>query len=143
MRGMLLLVPVVIALSNAGTENGGQDLDKLQGVWTVVAAERNGRTEPEEEFQNDLVTIKKAEMTVARKGSVRNIYRIKLDPAKTPGQIDLIGVTGLDEGKTLRGIYRLEGDRWTLCAGTQQRPTEFKSKEDSTLRLTTLKRKKS
>jgi uncharacterized protein (TIGR03067 family) len=89
------------------------------------------------------VLFKKAEMTVSRKGMVRNIYKVKLDTSGDRRHIDLIGVTGLDEGKTLRGIYKLDGDCLTLCAGTQERPTTFKTQAGSTLRLTTLQRTKS
>jgi len=141
MRTIPLFCTLVLALATAGAGEPGRDLDRLQGTWAVTAAERNGRTVPEEELEGDTVYFKKAEMTVVRKGMVRNVYKVKLDAAKDPRHIDLVGVTGLDEGKTLRGIYRLEGDRLTLCAGLEDRPTEYKTRPGSTLRLTTLKRK--
>ena len=35
----------------------------------------------------------------------------KLDPSKSPKEIDLIGLDGPQKGKTMQGIYRLEDGR--------------------------------
>jgi uncharacterized protein (TIGR03067 family) len=56
----------------------------------------------------------------------------KLDPTKTPGEIDLIPLEGPEKGLTMPGIYAIEGDTLKICfTGPQQvRPKEFKTIED-------------
>jgi len=143
MRFSLLLAPLLLALDNSGADNLKQQFDQFQGTWKVTALEVGGHTLAAKDYENDLVTFKKGEMTVVRKGTVVNVYRVKLDPSKEPKQVELLGVTGLDEGKTLRGIYRLEADRLTLCVGPGERARDFVTRIDTTQALTSLKRHKS
>jgi uncharacterized protein (TIGR03067 family) len=68
--------------------------------------------------------------------------RYRVDPAQTPREIDIIATTGENEGKTLKGIYRLEKDTLTLCyiVPDKDRPTQFKSEPGSGVTLTVWKR---
>jgi uncharacterized protein (TIGR03067 family) len=125
----------------AGVDDVDQ-MQRLQGEWVVVSAERNGTPLARKEFETDVVTFDKSEMFVDRKGSIRNTYKVTIDGTRDPKRIDLVGVAGLDQGKTLRGIFQLDGDRLTLCAGLQERPGAFRTATDSMLRLMTLERRK-
>ena len=63
----------------------------------------------------------------------------KLDPSQKPKHIDL--VTPKEEVN--RGIYLLDGDTLKLCATDkpgEDRPTEFKSKEGSSVGLIVFKK---
>jgi uncharacterized protein (TIGR03067 family) len=52
-------------------------------------------------------------------------FEIILRPG-SPGQIDLTRIrNGLRVPEVILGIYRLEGDRCTLCLGYDKRPAEF------------------
>ena len=76
-------------------------------------------------------------------------YSFKLDPTKTPATIDMTvteaGNAKDNEqvGKTLHGIYALDGDNLKLCTDPNVRPTTFdtKGKGRDTV-LTMLKRQK-
>ncbi len=58
--------------------------------------------------------------------------RAVLDPSAKPKTIDLVGYAGKDgqKEKTYLGIYKLDGDRLTICyreTGNDGRPTRFES----------------
>ena len=67
-----------------------------------------------------------------------------IDPKKTPATIDLVPGKGRYEGKTLPGIYKLEGDTLTIAFAEpgKDRPTAFESKAGSGVVLVVHKRAK-
>jgi uncharacterized protein (TIGR03067 family) len=69
----------------------------------------------------------------------------KLDPTKTPKQIDAVRTKGPNAGQKMLGIYELTDDTFKVCfapPGKTERPTEFKSAAGSGQRLMVLKREK-
>jgi uncharacterized protein (TIGR03067 family) len=68
-----------------------------------------------------------------------------LDPDKTPKTIDLTLTGGSNKGKTLAGIYQLDGDNLKVClfGVGKDRPKEFDTKKGTDGMLLVLKRKKS
>ena len=53
----------------------------------------------------------------------------RLDGSARPRAVDLRLTGGPDKGKSVLGIYKLEGDRLTICAGIgDKRPREFTTK---------------
>ena len=69
-----------------------------------------------------------------------------LDASKSPRTVDLTVVEGSDKGKTYRGIYTLEEDRYKICRTTlpdKDRPTEFGTGPKSGLMMVVWKREKS
>jgi RNA polymerase sigma factor (sigma-70 family) len=119
------------------------DKENLQGTWMVVAMEEKGEKKAEEEVKD-----KNAEMFFAGDKVTLPVHwaedqeaGYKLDPAKKPKQIDFL----VGKGKTLKGIYELEGDTWKLCVEMEpdgKRPTEFSTKEGTTHLLVVLKKQK-
>jgi uncharacterized protein (TIGR03067 family) len=66
-----------------------------------------------------------------------------IDPTKKPKHID-ITAKGLNNGMTVKAIYELNGDQLKICMDptSQDRPKEFKSKENSPLGVMILQRVK-
>jgi RNA polymerase sigma factor (sigma-70 family) len=103
------------------------DQERLQGSWAVVAAEVSGKKASAEELKEIALTLDFAgDKVLLTQGGGSEEAAFRLDPTKDPKEIDLI------VGKTdvHRGIYRLEGDRLTLCEShpPQERPAAFASK---------------
>jgi uncharacterized protein (TIGR03067 family) len=68
-------------------------------------------------------------------------------PAKSPKAMDMASLDGQEKGQTAACIYKLDGDRLTICmpyftADPSRRPTEFKAGGADGLMLITLERVK-
>jgi uncharacterized protein (TIGR03067 family) len=69
----------------------------------------------------------------------------RLHPGQRPKAIDLTLAAGPDKGKTFLGIYKLEGDTYTICRPVdpgKERPTAFATRPGSGLMLVVWKRPK-
>jgi uncharacterized protein (TIGR03067 family) len=69
-----------------------------------------------------------------------NEANYKLDETKKPKEM-----TVTHDGKTMLGIYKLEGDKLTVCIANEDdntRPTEFVSKDGTQTMLIVMKREK-
>ena len=71
-------------------------------------------------------------------------FTFKLDPAKSPAQIDLVSLFERDKGKTFQGIYELNGDTLKLCLSRKEgdRPRSFTPRRDDAVVLFELRRVK-
>ena len=68
---------------------------------------------------------------------------IKVDSSKTPKEIDFTYTSGSQNGKTVKGIYKVAGDDLTICRGLtdrDDRPTDFAAPADSGRLLVVWKR---
>lgn len=86
------------------------DEELLQGTWLVVSFEKDGRKQPDP--GKGRIVIKGAELSIGEEGEAEDTFSFKLLPTENPKGIDL-KMPG-EKTPTL-GIYRLEGDRLTLC----------------------------
>jgi uncharacterized protein (TIGR03067 family) len=69
-------------------------------------------------------------------------FRFEINPTQTPPAIDLISPTGRTKGQRRLGIYRLEGDSFTIGFGSPDdpRPVAFESKAARKQAIWTFKR---
>lgn len=119
-----------------------KDLKTLQGTWVTLKLVINGTTlvdlkEPPKEGLISTITYDDHKWVIKLGNTELSTGTSKLDPTKTPKQIDLTNLTGPDKGQTLLAIYELDGDEYRACiaAPGKDRPTEFTSKEGSGQRL--------
>jgi uncharacterized protein (TIGR03067 family) len=111
-------------------ETARKELDDLKGTWVATAWEANGKPTPNDSLKEGAwrLVIKSNEVVIHR-SKRKDSYLVKrLDPKAGPREIDLD-----DEGTALAAIYKLEGEKLTICFGKEGRPTEFKSKDGQTL----------
>jgi RNA polymerase sigma-70 factor (ECF subfamily) len=124
-------------------EEQGQEreaLEQLGGVWQATAVEHNGRKLAAEAVKTFKVRISE---TWIRFESGRNISdaTFKLDPSKKPKVMWL--TSSRDKAPPVRGIYKLEDGRLTICVDNDEgkaEPTEFATRPGSGLTLMVLER---
>ena len=105
------------------------DKEKLRGVWKVVSAKKAGNDLGDQigvtvKFDGDEFTMPEGDQA-----------ELKLDPTKQPKQIDVVPLNGKGKGKTLSGVYKLDGDNLTLHFGLdgQERPAGFEASGETVL----------
>jgi uncharacterized protein (TIGR03067 family) len=120
---------------------------RLEGHWRGVALESDGRraTATELEAMKGGGWVFKGSEVSFEDPNAPGKSAYKLDPSKSPKEIDLIGTEGPQKGKTMEGIYKLEDGRLTICvrdlaAAEKGRPTAFTTEAGSGLGLIVLER---
>ena len=119
------------------------ELERFEGTWRFESLTVQGRDVPLEGLKTTRLTLKgdTFEMTDPM-ATYRGTFRP--DPSVRPRRIDMTFTEGPEAGKTVQGIYELEGDTYKLCVGLtgKARPVEFASKPGSGHALEVLKRQK-
>jgi uncharacterized protein (TIGR03067 family) len=146
----ILVACVLAAGAGRPREKGKTDLAALQGSWVIVEKEFMGKKAAKEE-----VARLKGEMIIEKNvvsqwaedlGEKRLVSRstLKLDPKARPRHMDMTYTGGDLKGKTVLGIYELNGDTLKACYSMEdeKRPTEFAGKQDGKAFLLIYKRVK-
>jgi RNA polymerase sigma factor (sigma-70 family) len=123
----------------AGKDKAPGDEEKILGTWVLVSSEEGGQKGPEELIKGARVTFAAGGKMTVKQGEKEQEFRYELDPSRDPKEF-----SGTNEqGRTVLGIYRLEGDTLTVCFDRGgARPTEFASPEGTTVVLEVLRREK-
>jgi uncharacterized protein (TIGR03067 family) len=132
---LILAVALPLAAQAQEKDAAAEELKRLQGTWVLVGREFDGeKATPEEVKKQEIrVVVKGDKVTATSRGDpVGTEYTVKLDPKAKPRAAQLIHASGPMKGKTAAfSIYKLEGDRLTVCRSPSKRPAEFKTKPDS------------
>jgi uncharacterized protein (TIGR03067 family) len=133
------LAVFLVAAEPPDANQAKKDLDKLQGIWTLVQMEAEGKKLPEDAYKGVKVTFDKDKMAMGKDNQIETAT-IVLDLSKQPKWID----TTSKDGDVLQGIYQLEGDDLKICLSKKRgdRPKEFVTKSDREDSLLILKRQK-
>jgi uncharacterized protein (TIGR03067 family) len=131
----MLVLPLTVVLSlclvsaQAQEDAAKKEFAKLQGTWKRVAAEVDGKKVPAAELQTSTLTVDGDKYMLNMAGQMRTGV-FKLDPSKTPKQIDIVSDAGPNKGKSLPGIYELDGDvfKYVVSSPGKERPTDFTAK---------------
>jgi uncharacterized protein (TIGR03067 family) len=130
-RAVLPCIAVLLVVAATPARDAKKELEKLQGEWTGVSLEENGKKIPDGHVKKFKLTIKGEKWMVQFGDKQVGDATFKIDPAKDPKRIDM---TFKVEGDDLdsHGIYKVDGDTLTLCRahGKAERPKEFKGKDD-------------
>lgn len=59
--------------------------------------------------------------------------KVSVEPGTSPTKIDFLSAEGPNQGKVLKGIYKIDGDTFTCCIALpdKDRPTAFTSQPGS------------
>jgi uncharacterized protein (TIGR03067 family) len=138
------------AIRKLDNDEAKKDAVKLKGAWAAVTFIQSGEgnekpIDPDDStfrfyFSSDKMTLLELVHAGIDKAS------FKLDSTTTPKSIDLTfpPLQGKKNDRTLRGIYKFDGDTLMICYRVDdgERPSEFKSKAGSKTNLVTLNRLK-
>jgi uncharacterized protein (TIGR03067 family) len=129
----IALVPTARADDKA--EAVKKELEKLQGEWQLVSAERDGKKIPEDKFKDESVTLEGDVLTVTKGGKLMQTCKMTLDPTTSPKSFVREVTDGVNKGMKFHGIYELDGDTLTGChtVSDKERPKEFSSKNGASL----------
>jgi uncharacterized protein (TIGR03067 family) len=118
-----------------------RDRDTLEGAWKVVSCEADGWKMPPDAFAGSSIVIKGTRFTSFGMGAPYE-GTIELDETKQPKAFDLLITGGHAAGTRNLGIYKVDGDTWTICLapGGKRRPRTFTTRAGTGLALETLER---
>ena len=126
---LILSTTLVPVAADEPSKEVKEELERLQGTWILVGRELDGKKATEEEVKaldgkliqkGNRFTYTSREDKDGRRGT------FKIDPTANPKQLEW---TAMGEEKKVLAIYKLEGDRLTICAGSgDKRPREFTTK---------------
>src|SRR5215217_1304272 len=104
------------AMRRIGADEAARDLEAMQGAWSMVSFELNGEAVPEEQVKAGRLVVK-GDKYAPTLGGRTTAFTIVLEPSTAPRAIDLTPDDGPARGQTLRGIYNLDRDMFTVCRG--------------------------
>jgi uncharacterized protein (TIGR03067 family) len=110
---VLLTAPVLLAPK----DSEDAERKKFQGLWLVAAQEVGGKKVEAKKLAGLKMTVAGDKMTTRDGTEVLDESTFRLGPGARPRTIDLTLTAGPHRGKSVRGIYKLEGDTLTVCVG--------------------------
>lgn len=121
MKNLLAMLLIISSASTGLADGVTEAQEKLAGIWKLVSGEEDGQPFPAEAKEKSRIVFEKNKFAFrAGEISVPTVYTI--DPMK--GTISIAPPIG--ETKTLRGLYKLEGNHLTLCVTDGDMvPTKF------------------
>src|SRR5262245_26427939 len=142
-RALTFLVVGSLLIATTTAQSGGarKDAEKLKGTWVVVAHENDGKPEPVSKTKPGQVVITNDTVTISVKDKLEG-SNYKVDATNRPHQIDMTCASGKDKGKTVKGIYELNGDELKICFAQpgDERPAAFSTRPGSHQMCCVLKR---
>lgn len=109
------------------------DLKRLQGDWAAVSMAIDGVKSSDDEAQCLFRTVKGNSYILYFFKRPFGRYQFTIDASKRPPTIDITPPGTPATTKPMRGIYKLDEKRWTICvaAAGKARPKDFTSKAGS------------
>ena len=118
------------------------ELKRHQGTWDVVKFVRNGEDSPADLVASIVRIVDGDHVVWRRDGKSFSGSTIVLDPTADPKTIDILADGGPARDKRVRGVYKLEDDKLTICTSDpdEPRPKDFKAEKGSKQTLMVFKR---
>jgi uncharacterized protein (TIGR03067 family) len=140
----LVALSVPIVADGSGTDEARKDAQALKGSWSMVSLTLSGREMPEGQVSEGRMVVEGDSITTTWAGR-DTLATFKLDPAMMPRAIDITFKDGPLKDRTVKGIYKFDGDRFVICRAAQpdrERPADFSSDAGSRRILVVWKREK-
>ena len=123
-----LVVPV--ALFADKPTHVAKELSALEGTWKAIAMEAGGQALPKASIPDFTFIVTASGESTSKSPFGDYQAMITVDPQKSPKTIDNLHKTGAQKGMKQLGIYKHNGDEWTVCMtppgnSNTKRPTDF------------------
>jgi uncharacterized protein (TIGR03067 family) len=143
-RCLLVLGVVFVLAPGDADDEVKKEVAKFEGTWKWISIEMEKMKIPEDALKDPRMKIVGDKFTVKENADATFGGTFKVDPSKKPKTIDVTFADGKEKGKTMVGIYELEGDTYKVCIDPEgkNRPAEFKIQPGSGHVLELLKREK-
>jgi uncharacterized protein (TIGR03067 family) len=131
---VVLATPLLLAADS--DDDVRKELKALEGKWKTVALEAGGKPLPKEAIPDFTCVVAADGKSTGQMGKVEFDFTMTVDPKKNPKTIENLHTSGADKGKKQYGIYKLEGDKFTVCltprgAAEGDRPKDFSTKDST------------
>src|SRR5438552_2766968 len=131
--GVVAVALLMVGVAGGQDEAAKKDLKFMEGTWVVTLEEMGGKkiTDEEKKKFNPKLVVKDGKYAVYFGDTKAASGTIKLNAGKKPREIDAVGEEGPEKGKAMPGIYKIDGEGFSVLFTQpgQERPTEFKTKE--------------
>jgi uncharacterized protein (TIGR03067 family) len=142
----VLTVGLLLAADAPKDDAPKKDLEKLQGAWVLISAERDGQKLSDDEVKKTKITFKSDTFLFPDASGIGTSQKgiIKIDPTKSPKWMDSKATNDDAKGELSLGVYEIAGDDYKVCFAPpgKDRPKEFSSKPGSGHILQLWKREK-
>jgi uncharacterized protein (TIGR03067 family) len=133
---------MTIGAAGAQDDAAKKEMKKLEGTWATVSIEAAGQKVTDEDKIKTRKLTTKGDKYTLKVGDETVQGTMEINPSKNPKAIDVKPDTGSNKGKTLLGIYEVDGDKLTICLALpgKDRPTEFSTEAGTGHQLVVYKR---
>jgi uncharacterized protein (TIGR03067 family) len=119
---------IAAGIAFASAQPAGDAQQSLQGSWTAVKADNDGK--PAGDLVGHRLAFTGSQFEIKSKdGKPLYAGTFRLDPSAKPAAIDFDHTMGTLSGKSWKGIYVLDGKMLTICDNAPKldgaRPTAF------------------
>ena len=126
---VILAAPMVAAFAVSAPADERaieKEIAKWQGTWKAVSIQHDGKLSPPEKLKPITLTVEGAKYHF-QNGDFSERGTYKFDPDQSPKALDIVVGEGPDKGKVYLVIYKVEGDRLTICLESENknRPKQF------------------
>jgi uncharacterized protein (TIGR03067 family) len=113
MRHALVLGALLCCTVPASAAEVAAERTKLEGTWTAVSAQRDGKDAAE--LVGHRLELAGERFRISAQGTTLYAGTYAIDPAPQPPHIDFRHDTGQAVGQTWQGVYWLEGRTLSIC----------------------------
>src|SRR5262245_37691228 len=129
---VVLATPLLLAADPG--DDVHKELNALEGEWKAVAMEAGGKPLPKDAIPAFTFIVGANGKSTGQSPQGEYQATITVDPKKSPKTIDNLHESGAQKGKKQYGIYKLDGDKWTVCMTRPgvveaDRPKDFTTKD--------------
>ncbi len=133
---------LIALLPTAAPADEKAELKKLEGTWKVVKIVNDGQEGDTEQLKDQRIIISGNKYTL-KHPEHSSKGELELDPDQNPAHMDASYATDSGETGRVECIYKIEGDKLSICWNQDSRPSSFQAEAGSGNRLMVFEREKS